>query len=149
MGCGLSTLTIEDMKQGAGFSFEQRITEDMIDQFTALSGDCSSLHVDSAFARKRGFAKRVAHGALLTALISRLIGVHLPGQNALLLSLNLRFSAPTYGGDEVRVTGAVDQISLATRTVIFKVAIENIATGLQLVAGKAHVAFTQELAKED
>ena len=133
---------LDDLAEGQCFTFSEQLTAQAVDKFAELSGDVSPLHMDAEFAQSRGFERRVVHGALLGGLVSRLVGVHCPGRNALLQSMNLRFHNPAYAGDTVAVRGVVDQISVATSTVVLKVMIENSANGTILAQGKAHVGFT-------
>ncbi|MBN2210038.1 MAG: hypothetical protein JW709_01465, partial [Sedimentisphaerales bacterium] len=80
---------LDQLHEGREVAFEEIITPALVDNFVALSGDISPLHIDEAFSKERGFSGRVAHGMIIGAFISRLVGVHLPGANALLQSVNL------------------------------------------------------------
>src|SRR3546814_8247726 len=98
--------------------------------------------MDAGFARARGFAGRVAHGAYLTALVSRLVGVHLPGERCLLHSVAMQFRRPVLAGTRVVVTGVVEQLSEAVRSAVIKVAVQDAATGEAAATGRASVGFT-------
>ncbi len=114
----LGSLTIGDSAY-----FERRIDALDIDAFAKLSGDQNSLHMDGGAARARGYRDRVVHGALLAALVSRLIGMHLPGERGLMLSLRLDFAAPSHPGDTLRVTGTVSGIHPAERAAVIRVSV--------------------------
>ena len=88
---------------GRSVSRTVRMTAGLIDSFVLLSGDCSPLHVDDSFARARGFLGRVAHGALLGALVSGVIGTELPGEAGVLQEIHLAFHNPCYEGDELTI----------------------------------------------
>lgn len=115
---GLSSLNVGDSA-----CFDRRIDTSDIDAFANLSGDENSLHMDSAGARLRGFRDRVVHGALLAALVSRLVGMHLPGERGLMLSLRLDFAAPSYPGDTLRITGTVSGIHPAERAAVIRITV--------------------------
>ncbi len=100
-GKNIAKLNIDDIVEGKNFSFEEVITEKMVDKFAELSGDYNGLHMVEEFARKRDFNGRVVHGVLLTSLLSRLVGMHLPGENAFLLSMNTQFAALAYLGGRI------------------------------------------------
>ena len=133
---------LEDLAVGQHAEFETVIAGDDVDRFAALSGDKSPLHVDQAFARKRGYTDRVAHGAYMVALASRLVGMYLPGRNALLLGVQMSFVAPTLPGARVRVRGEIDQLSDSVRSVVLKLAIRNAADEALLARGRLTVGFT-------
>lgn len=143
MPAEVSRFAFEDLRLGQEAGFEVTVSEADIDRFAALSGDVSPLHVDGGFARSRGFGGRVAHGAYLTALVSRLVGVHLPGENCLLQSVAMQFRRPVLVGSRIMVTGVVDQLSEAMRTAVVKVAVRDLATGETAATGKATVGFTR------
>jgi 3-hydroxybutyryl-CoA dehydratase len=100
-------IAFEDLSPGvsADISWTAEVAE--IESFADLSGDRNPLHMDGAYARERGFADRVAHGFLLGAKVSALIGMFLPGRRCLLVEENLNFPNPVYPGDEVTLSGEV------------------------------------------
>ena len=140
----VSNFTIAELSEGQSFSFDTTISEAMIDAFAMLTGDVSPLHIDHRFATGRGFKGRVVHGALLCGLVSRLIGVHLPGRDCLLHSINMKFPMPTYANDLVRTKGAIEQISFATRAMTLQVEITNVNSQCIAAKGKVTVGFTEE-----
>ncbi|MBN8902829.1 MAG: MaoC family dehydratase N-terminal domain-containing protein, partial [Rhodospirillales bacterium] len=135
--CGFEQLAV-----GQEAAFETELTDRDIDAFAALSGDANPLHVEPAFARDRGFPDRVAHGAHLVALASRLVGMHLPGRDALLLAVQASFTAPVHPGTRLTVTGTVDQLSDGVRSAILKLRVTETGTGRLLARGKLTVGFT-------
>lgn len=136
--------SLAGLSVGTAASFEADVSAELVDAFARLSGDTNPLHVDEGFARERGFTGRLAHGALLGALVSRLIGMHLPGRDALLQSLSLSFRAPVPAGTHVRVTGEVDQVSESARAAVLRVTVTDTADGRVMASGKAQVGFTRE-----
>ena len=134
----------DDLTVGQSCEFEVSVGGTEIDRFAALSGDASPLHVDPEFARRRGFDGRLAHGAYLVGLASRMVGMHLPGRNALLLKVQMSFGAPVGAGAEVKVTGTVEQLSPAVRAAIIGVRIVDAATLAPLARGRLTVGFTSE-----
>ncbi len=100
-------IAFEDLSPGvsADISWTAEVAE--IESFADLSGDRNPLHMDGAYARERGFADRVAHGFLLGAKVSALIGMFLPGRRCLLVEESLNFPNPVYPGDEVTLSGEV------------------------------------------
>jgi acyl dehydratase len=142
MGTCAAAFTLNDLAVGQKAQFDTIITDGDIDAFAALSGDTSPLHVDAGFARARGFGDRVAHGAHLIALASRLAGVYLPGRNALLLAINASFTTPVLPGTRVTVSGVVDQLSDSVRSAVLKLRITDANNGATLARGRITVGFT-------
>ncbi|HEY3909057.1 MAG TPA: MaoC/PaaZ C-terminal domain-containing protein [Stellaceae bacterium] len=144
MDSDAAALALEDLAIGQRYEFETAVADRDIDRFAALSGDVSPLHIDADFARRRGFDDRLVHGAHLVALASRLVGMSLPGRNALLLKLEMSFAAPVAPGTRVRVTGTVEQLSEAVRSAVVGIRITDAGTLAPLARGKATVGFTEE-----
>jgi acyl dehydratase len=63
--CEPRSLTLDDITEGQEASFRTTIDRAAVETFAALTGDINPLHVDDGFARRRGFDRRVVHGALL------------------------------------------------------------------------------------
>lgn len=137
-----AALGLGDLSVGREYSIEVMVQDIDIDRFADLSGDHSPLHMDEAFARARGFRGRVVHGAYLVSLASRMLGMHLPGENCLLQTMQMKFSAPTYSGTLVRLTGVIDQISEAARAAVVKLSVADAVSGGILASGKASIGFT-------
>jgi 3-hydroxybutyryl-CoA dehydratase len=94
-----------------------------------------------AFAIKRGFKGRVVHGVLLTAFLSRLVGMHLSQENELLISMNVKFLNASYIGDRVMVSAEVDQVSESTNCIVLKAKIERMSSKTGLLSAKITVKF--------
>lgn len=126
------------LKVGQKFKFTEKITEKLLDDFATLSGDQNPLHMDESYAIKTPFKKRVCHGMLLASFFSRLIGMHLPGKNALYFSQSLNFKSPCFIGDEITVEGEIADKSMATKILVLNTTIYN-QSGQCLVDGIAKV----------
>lgn len=100
-------LAPDDLRVGLTAEFEREISEADVLAFARDSGDANPLHVDAAYARGTTFGARVVHGAFQVGLASALIGMHLPGRNVLLSTINARFPAPLYFPCRVRVRGEI------------------------------------------
>ena len=101
---------IEDLRLNQTEEFEKKITEKDINEFAKLSGDDNPVHTNSDFAKKTIFKQKVAHGFLSASLISMLIATKLPGPGSIYLSQNLKFLAPVFIDDLVRVKVTVEEI---------------------------------------
>ena len=140
----IGKLNLNDLREGDEYYFKEVITQKMVDQFASFSGDYSSLHMDNKFAIKRGFDSRVVHGTILISLLSRLVGMHFPGENAIIQTLNIRFSSPVYINDSVKIKAEVSQISNSTNTIVIKTRVENTTSEEALLIGKLQIGFTNK-----
>lgn len=97
----------KDFEVGDYAEFSEVVSENTINQFAELSKDKNPLHVDPAYAEQTHFKKPIAHGMFAGALLSRLVGMYLPGKYALYVRQTLNFKAPIYVGVEVTVCGEI------------------------------------------
>jgi 3-hydroxybutyryl-CoA dehydratase len=121
----LNELSYDDISIGQQESFIIQITESMVEKFSNLSGDLNPLHMDNEFAESSSFNKRIVHGMLLASFFSQLIGMKLPGKNALYFSQTLNFRSPCYIDDEIEVIGEVTEKSDSTQIITVSTTIFN------------------------
>lgn len=109
----------------------------MVNEFAKISGDFNPLHMDEQYAKSTKFERRVCHGMLLASFFSKMVGMYLPGKNALYFSQTLNFRLPCFINDDVIVEGEVLEKSLASRILTLKTVINK--DGKCLVDGIAKV----------
>jgi len=102
-------LAYDDIKVGDSASFAKTITEADVALYAGLVGDFNPLHIDAEYARQSMFKERIAHGMLVSGLISAVMGMQLPGPNTLYLGQELKFTAPVKLGDTVTATATVTE----------------------------------------
>jgi len=121
----LNEYSYDDIFIGQKESFMIKITESMVQTFSNFSGDLNPLHMDTIFAESSSFKKRIVHGMLLSTFFSQLVGMRLPGKNALYFSQTLNFCSPCYIDDEIEVVGEVIEKSDSTKIITVSTSIFN------------------------
>lgn len=72
--------------------------------FYRLNGDLFGLHSDPQLARKAGFQRPILHGMCVAGIATQaLMRVFVDDEPARLRSIEIRFSAPVFPGDTIRV----------------------------------------------
>lgn len=120
------TLVFDEIEIGQAASFEKLITQDDVLKFADLSGDYNPLHLDEGYAGNTELRGSIIHGMILAALVSRLIGMELPGRKSLILKESLEFKKPARVGDTVLVSGNVINKSYSTNIIDVEVKIFNL-----------------------
>ena len=115
----------DEIMLGVKTKFTVQINESTINEFARISGDHNPLHIDEQYAAKTQFGKRVCHGMLLASFFSRLVGMYMPGKNALYFSQTLNFQTPCFVGDKVTIEGEVIDKSQSTRIITIKTTAHN------------------------
>jgi len=106
------------------------ITDEAVHAFAAVSGDHNPLHLDDDYAKKTVFRGRAAHGMLLGAHISAVLGDTLPGPGAIYLSQTLEFEHPVRIPSELKVRVEVVELGEHRKATLATVC----AVGDQVVA---------------
>ncbi|MFC4541928.1 MaoC family dehydratase [Halosolutus amylolyticus] len=119
---------------GDTVTFAKTIDESDVADFAFASGDTNRLHLDDSFAGQTRFGGRIAHGTLVSGLISAALA-RIPGVTVY-LSQDLEFRGPVAVGDELTATVEVledlggDRYRLET---IVETASEPVVTGEAVV----------------
>lgn len=103
--------TLEQLQPGMVEEFTVTVTEEMMAQFCAITGDVSPIHMDADYAAGRGYPGRVVYGMLGASFFSTLAGVYLPGEHCLLHSVESKFAKPVFIGDTLTVRGEVTEVN--------------------------------------
>jgi acyl dehydratase len=122
--------TIDQVAVGDTFVDRRVVDDAAVRTFAAVSGDANPVHLDEAYAASTRFGRRIAHGALLGAYVSKVLGMDLPGPGAIYLTQSMEFLAPVYVGDTVEVAVTVTERDVATRNV-------TLACSVKTAAGEA------------
>ncbi|HDG9776733.1 TPA: MaoC family dehydratase [Raoultella planticola] len=102
--------TVEQLKIGMFSNFEKTITETDVQLFAGVSGDINPIHISKLAGERSIFGSRVAHGILVSGLISAVIGMQLPGPGTIYLGQDIKFCAPVFIGDTINAQAEVIEI---------------------------------------
>jgi len=110
----------DEISVGDSATAAKVISADDIYTFAGITGDSNPAHVDEDWARESLFGARIAHGMLVASLISRVLGVELPGPGTIYLSQSVKFLKPVFFDDtvtaRVEVTEKREKNRLVLRT---------------------------------
>jgi 3-hydroxybutyryl-CoA dehydratase len=107
----------DEITLGMTASRTDRVTMDTILAFAAVSGDDNPLHVDPEFAKQSPFGGIVAHGTLLAAYVSAVLGLKLPGPGTVAREFTQRYRGVVRPGDLVLTTVKVVKLEPKLRKV--------------------------------
>ena len=97
-----ATMT-EPFTVGQTCTYEQVIDDQLVQAFADLSGDHNAIHVNEAVAKTSRFGQRIAHGAILFGIISKVLGMDMPGLGTVYLNQTCNFKRPVFIGDTVKL----------------------------------------------
>jgi 3-hydroxybutyryl-CoA dehydratase len=126
----------EEVKIGDTAEITKTITEADVVNYAGIIADFNPLHVNKEFAAKTRFGQRVVHGMLVASFFSTIVGMCIPGYNALYLSQEAKFVKPTFIGDTITARAEVIEKIDEKKRIILKTEIYN-QRGELVVTGKA------------
>jgi len=131
--------TVEELSIGEKSVFEKTISESDVYLFAGITGDMNPAHINEVYAAKTAFKGRIAHGILVTGLISTVLAMQLPGPGAIYISQTVKFLAPVHIGDTVRAEVEVIDINAEKNRVTLRTCCYN-QEDIQLIEGEALVS---------
>ncbi|WP_186429320.1 MaoC family dehydratase [Clostridium sp. BSD9I1] len=105
-------LTIDEIKLGDRCYVEKTISETDVYLFAGITGDLNPAHVNQVVSEQTMFKGRIAHGILVTGLISTCLGMYLPGPGTIYMGQHVKFTAPVYIGDTIKAEVEVIDINI-------------------------------------
>lgn len=133
--------TGKDKQVGFKASVDVKVTDQMVRQFAEMSGDFNPIHLDDDYAKTTRFGRRIAHGMIIGALISRALNEKI-GSGGVYLGQNLKFVNPVFIDDvvtiDLTITGLRKEKGIATVETIVKK-----QTGETVVKGDAVIMIAQ------
>ena len=130
----IAQYSLDDIEPGLTKKFRVNISESLVNEFAKITGDYSPIHMEEAYARTTKFKQRISHGMLVGSFFSRLVGMHLPGKNGVLLSYSIKHLLPCFLDQEIVVEGIVMEKSNSTRIITLKATVTD-SYGKTLIDG--------------
>ena len=129
------------------FSEEIHLTPKLVEAFAAFSGDHNPLHVKADVALKYGFPHAVAHGAIQSAVVSKIIGMQVPGPGAVWMSQNMEWLKPAYVGETLQVEAEIESLSAGGEILCLVLRTTN-SHGERVMNGSARVKIAAKIGGE-
>ena len=133
-------LSIRNLKEGQSCQETIHITDDVVKDFILLTQDQAAIHMDSDHANRMGFKKPVVHGLLVGNGYSKIMGMFLPGSNAILHKINFEMLHPVFVEDLLTYKVEVSRIILSVNSIILNLTATN-QDGILVNRGSATSVF--------
>jgi len=86
------------------------VTDELVRAFAELSGDRNPIHLNDEVAARSRFGARIAHGAILSAMVSKSLGMDMPGMGTVYLGQTASFKLPVFIGDTVTLEATIIEL---------------------------------------
>jgi 3-hydroxybutyryl-CoA dehydratase len=100
----------QEFAVGRSFTFSKVVDDKVVRGYADLIGDHNPIHVDDAFAKTTKFGQRIAHGGIIFGVISKVLGMDMPGNGTVFLSQLVNFRAPVFINDTVTVEATIAEL---------------------------------------
>lgn len=109
----------ENLKVGEKAKIKEVATTEKLQKYAEIAGDYNEIHfvqqyVDQNFPKNRG---ALIHGLFADGLVSRLLGMSLPGSGTIILNQNINYIEPIYVNDEIEACVEITEIKKEKRIV--------------------------------
>ncbi|AKA69759.1 MULTISPECIES: MaoC family dehydratase [Clostridium] len=131
-------LSIDEIKLGDKVFVEKTISETDVYLFAGITGDLNPAHINQVASEQTMFKGRIAHGILVTGLISTCLGMYLPGPGTIYMGQQVKFTAPVHIGDTIRAEVEVIEMNVEKNRVKLKTVCTN-QDGKVVIDGEALV----------
>lgn len=133
-------MKFSDLYVGQKASLQKTFTAADVTAFGGVSLDVNPLHMSDEYAKTTIFGKRIAHGILVSGLISAVLANKLPGEGTIYLGQELKFVAPVFLGDDIKAEVEVAELREDKKIVKLNTTCTN-QDGKTVITGLATVKF--------
>ena len=120
-------------------------TQEQVIAFAELSGDKNPLHLDAEYAATTMFKKPIIHGILGASIMSKILGMHFPGEGTVYLRQEIDFKRPMYVDVQYEAQLKVLETNPDKHIAIVETKIVDKETGKVNVLGQAQIMHKEKI----
>lgn len=98
------------MEEGQVYSEVFSFVQEDVNRFAQITGDHNPIHLDASYAAGTMFGKPIIHGILGASVLSKILGMHFPGEGTIYLSQQVSFKRPMYVDTQYQAVLTVKEI---------------------------------------
>ncbi len=133
------------LKVGDCYSEVFSYTQEQVITFAELSGDKNPLHLDAEYAATTMFKKPIIHGILGASVLSKILGMHFPGEGTVYLKQEIDFKRPMYVDVQYEAQLKVIETNTDRHTAVIETKIVDKESGKVNVLGNAHIMHKEKI----
>jgi 3-hydroxybutyryl-CoA dehydratase len=128
------SMSIDDLSVGMAVMQKFVFGEEQLGYFKELAKDRAPIHNDRGVAQRAGFDAPIVQGLALATRFSRLLGMYLPGERAILEKVELKYKSPVFAGQRLIYRCTVMRVLRPLR--VTQIALGISADGNECVTGQ-------------
>ena len=115
--------TISQIKKGMKIKLKKTMTKKYFLKLIKLLNDTAPIHTSNKWARRLGMEKKIFPGLAVVSVFSKLIGMYLPGKNAVIMNINFSFRKPVFLNDKLTYECEVYKVLRTFKLVMLKLSV--------------------------
>ena len=115
--------TISQIKKGMKIKLRKTMTRKYFLKSIKLLNDSAPIHTSDKWARRLGMEKKIFPGLAVVSVFSKLIGMYLPGKNAVIMNIDFSFRKPVFQNDILNYECEVHKVIKTFKLVILKLSV--------------------------
>ena len=115
--------SIHEIKKGMKIKLSKTMTKKFFLKSIKLLNDSAPIHTSDNWAKRLGIKKKIFPGLAVVSVFSKVIGMYLPGKNAVIMSINFSFRKPVFENDRLIYVCEVSKIIRSFKIVLLKLLI--------------------------
>lgn len=135
----IATYKFEELSVGMQAEMTHYVGEEEISKFCKLTGDVHPLHTSLEYATAHGFDNIIAHGLLISSYSSGIVGLSLPGENAIIISQEFKYRNPLYPDNQIVVVGKIVELDERFKTIKVDIKIRVMESSKLIATGQYKV----------
>lgn len=120
------------------------VSQEMVQAFSALTGDQSALHISEEFARRTVYRSPVVHGMLPAAFLALVEQLEIVGKACRLIRMEVQFANPVYFNDRLELSVEPASTQESETEFAFEFRIQKADSGPIVTSGLFRVFYEDE-----
>ena len=126
---------MDKLNKNSEFNYDFSFSQEDVNVFAEVTGDKNPLHLDTEFAEKSIFKRRIIHGFLAGSIFSKILSSFFPGEGTIYLSQSMNFLKPMYADEEYTAHCKVLEILPKNRALLITEVLDS--NGVKSLQGEA------------
>ena len=122
----------------------KEVSREHIALYAEASGDFNPIHIDQEYGEKSPFGSNIAHGMMVAASISELMGANFGSSWNKTGKMKIKFSSPVFPGDVIKTSGFIKKVAQIGRKSLVQCTVSiSKQTGEKVISGDTSVTLTK------
>ena len=115
--------SINNLKKGMKIKMSKKMSSQYFARSIKLLNDTAPIHTNDKWAKRLGMKKKIFPGLAVVNVYSKMIGMYLPGKNAVMMSINFSFKKPVFENDKLVYICEITRVIKSIKVVLIKLSI--------------------------